>query len=169
LGCTDNPDTCLRTDLSKYFTEENRLSTALTELEVKELAADWYRKLDVHVPMVDILPLLADESLQMKFPESTLNSLAEFEGWYQKVIRIFFDEVHKLKEVSVKLNGDHADVHVVVEWQASVWNAPAAKSARITLDADQTWVVKRSEKTGKAVIATYIVNALNYHENSAKL
>lgn len=145
------------------------MTSPLTELEVQELAADWYKKLDVHAPMMEILPLLADQTLEMKFPESTLTSLAEFEGWYQRVIRIFFDEVHKLKEVSVKLNGGQADVHVVVEWQASVWNAPAAKSARIKLDADQTWVVRRSEKTGKAVIATYIVNSLNYHENSAKL
>ena len=67
------------------------------------------------------------------------------------------------------LDGAQANVHVVVEWHASVWNAPAANSARIQLDADQTWVVKRSEKTGKAVIATYIVNALKYHENSARL
>lgn len=145
------------------------MTTPLTELEVQELAADWYKKLDVHVPMVDILPLLDNESLQMKFPESTLTSLAEFEGWYQKVIRLFFDEVHTLKEVTVKLNDEQADVHVVVEWQASVWNAPAAKSARIILDADQTWIVKRSKQTGKAVIATYVVNALNYHDNSAKL
>ena len=61
------------------------MSTALTELEVKELAADWYRKLDVHVPMVDILPLLADESLQMKFPESTLNSLASLRAGTRKL------------------------------------------------------------------------------------
>lgn len=145
------------------------MGAALTVSEINELAADWYKKLDVHVPMVDILPLLAEEGLEMKFPESTLHSLAEFEGWYQRVIRIFFDEMHKLKEVSAKIAGDKADVHVVVEWQASVWNPPAAASSRIKLDADQTWVVRRSAKTGKPVIATYIVNSLNYHEGSARL
>ena len=143
--------------------------TTLTENEIQEMAADWYRKLDVHVPMVEILPLLAENGLEMKFPESTLRSLAEFKSWYQKVIRIFFDEVHKLKEVSSKIKGDSADVHVVVEWQASVWNPPAAASARIKLDADQTWVVKRSQKTGKPVIAQYVVNRLDYHPGSAKL
>lgn len=141
----------------------------LTESEIKELAAVWYRKLDVHAPMIEFLPLLAEEGLEMKFPEATLHGLAEFEGWYQRVIRIFFDEVHRLKEVTVKMNGETADVHVVVEWQASVWNPPSANSARIMLDADQTWVVKKSPRTGQAVIATYIVNSLNYHEGSAKL
>lgn len=145
------------------------MASQLMESEVQELAAEWYRKLDVHAPLVEVLPLLAEEEVEMKFPEATLHGLAEFEGWFERVIRIFFDEVHRLKEVTVKLNGDTADVHVVVEWQASVWNPPAAKSARIMLDADQTWIVKKSPKTGKAVIATYIVNSLNYHEGSAKL
>jgi len=145
------------------------MESQLTESEIKELAAVWYRKLDVHAPMVEFFPLLGEENVEMKFPEATLHGLAEFEGWYQRVIRIFFDEVHHLKEVTVKINGDTADVHVVVEWQASVWNPPAANSARIMLDADQTWVVRKSPKTGKAVIATYIVNSLNYHEGSAKL
>lgn len=145
------------------------MESQLTESEIKDLAALWYKKLDVHAPMVEVLPLLAEENVEMKFPEATLHGLADFEGWYQRVIRIFFDEIHRLKEVTVKINGDTADVHVVVEWQASVWNPPAANSARIKLDADQTWVVKKSPQTGKAVIAAYIVNSLNYHEGSAKL
>lgn len=145
------------------------MTSQLTESEIRDMAADWYRKLDVHAPLVEVLPFLAEDDLEMVFPESTLHGLAEFEGWFERVIRIFFDEVHKLKEVSVTFNGDTADVHVVVEWQASVWNPPAAYSARIMCDADQTWVVKRSPKTGKAVIAKYVVNSLNYHEGSAKL
>ncbi len=145
------------------------MATALTEKEVKKLVTQWYRKLDVHAPMVDLLPLLADEGLQMKFPEATLTSLAEFEGWYQRVTRVFFDEVHKLKEVSSTIRGDTAKVHIVVEWRASVWNPPAAKSQRIVADADQSWVVQRSAQTGTPVIASYTVNGLKYHPGSAEL
>ena len=145
------------------------MTESLTESEVKEMVVDWYRKLDIHAPMVDVLPFLAEEGLEMKFPEATLNSLADFEGWYQRVIRIFFDEVHEVKEITVGINGDKANVQVVVEWQASVWNPPEANSTRIILDADQTWVVKRSPNTGRPVISAYIVNALNYHSGSAKL
>jgi hypothetical protein len=144
------------------------MANPLTENEIKEMAAAWYRKLDVHAPMVEVLPMLAEDA-QMKFPEATLKGLADFEGWYQRVIRIFFDEVHTVKEVKSTINGETADVHVVVEWHASVWNPPADKSARIKLDADQTWVVKRSGKTGQPVIAVYTVNSLNYHPGSAKL
>lgn len=146
------------------------MASNLTESEINELAAVWYLKLDVHAPLVDVLPYVSEDGLEMKFPEATLYTLAEFEGWYQKVIRIFFDEVHTLREVKIiESTDEYTKVHVVVEWQASLWNPPAAKSSRIVADADQTWIVKKSSKTGKAVIATYIVNFLSYHEGSATL
>lgn len=141
----------------------------LTADEIKSFAADWYRKLDVHAPMIELLPMLADADLEMKFPEATLRGQAAFESWYQGVIRIFFDEVHNVKEVTSEIKDDHADVKVVVAWEASVWKPPAAGSERIVLDAYQTWVVKRSKDTGKPVIAKYTVDELKYAEGSAKL
>jgi hypothetical protein len=143
-------------------------TASLTNQEVKKLAADWYHKLDVHAPLVELLPMVAEDA-EMKFPEATLRGLADFEGWYERVIRLFFDEVHTLKQVDVKLNDDTADVKVVVRWEASVWNAPAAKSQRIKLDAYQTWVVKRSAISGAPVIATYTVDHLDYAADSAHL
>jgi len=145
------------------------MAKPLSESEVADLVKIWYKKLDVHAPLVDFLPLLGADGLEMTFPEATLHGLAEFEGWYERVIRIFFDEVHQLKEVKINLQGESAEVNLIVEWQASVWNPPAPKSQRIVLDADQSWVVKRSSQSGEPVIVKYVVNALNYHEGSAKL
>jgi hypothetical protein len=142
----------------------------LTETEVRQLVNDWYVKLDIHAPMVEILPLLDDEELEMQFPETTLHGYVEFETqWYQRVIRTFFDEVHVLKELNINISNDRADIKLVVKWEASVWNPPAAKSERIMMDASQTWVVKRSPKSQKPVIVSYIVNSLNYYEGSARL
>ncbi len=140
----------------------------LSTAEVKELAADWYKKLDVHAPLVELLPLV-DEEAEMKFPEATLRGLADFEGWYERVIRIFFDEVHTLKPAAVSPTEAGADVKVIVHWEASVWNPPAAKSQRIKLDAYQTWKVRRSPINGQPVISTYIVDELKYDADSAKL
>jgi hypothetical protein len=145
------------------------MARPLTEQEVKKLAADWYKKLDVHAPMVEVLPMLDDAGLEMKFPEATLKGFADFEGWYQGVIRIFFDEVHEVKSVKAELDGETANVKVVVKWEASRWNPPAAASQRIILDAFQTWVVVRSAKTGAAVIRTYIVDGFEYDPKSVKL
>jgi len=141
----------------------------MTSEEITAFTRDWYEKLDVHAPMVDILPMLSDEELTMVFPEATLNGLADFERWYQGVIRIFFDEVHIVKEVNADISGDKATVEVVVQWEANRWNPPARFSDRIKLDAYQTWEVKKSPKTGKPVITKYVVNELKYHEGSVRL
>ncbi|SRR5579883_1509354 len=141
----------------------------LTEAEIQQLAKDWYLKLDVHAPLEDYVPFLAQEGLEMRFPEATVYGFEGFKGWYERVIGIFFDEVHTVKQVKVSPSGDKANVEVIVKWEASVWKAPAAKSERIVLDAYQTWVVKRSPNTGLPVIEIYIVDSLDYYEGSAKL
>ena len=143
--------------------------TELNNDQIKAFVADWYRALDVHAPMVTILPMLVDEGLEMVFPEATLHGQADFESWYQRVIRSFFDEVHKVKEVKIDRRGTDYHLDVVVEWQASVWNPPAPNSLRIMLDAYQRWVVRAHPATGKPVVATYIVDRLDYHPGSAKL
>lgn len=146
-----------------------QMQPSLTPREISEFAAAWYRKLDVHAPMIEVLPFLAEDGLVMKFPEATAKGLADFESWYQRVIRIFFDEVHTVKECTPQITGNEAEVHVVVQWEASVWNPPSPTSARIKLDADQTWKVRRSQRTGGLEITMYNVNGLNYHPGSAKL
>ena len=146
-----------------------QMQPSLTPREISDFAVMWYRKLDVHAPMVEVLPFLAEDGLVMKFPETTAHGLADFESWFQRVIRIFFDEVHTVKDCTPKISGNEAEVHVVVQWEASVWNPPAPNSSRIKLDADQTWKVRRSERTGGLEITMYNVNGLNYHPGSAKL
>ncbi|GAB3277745.1 hypothetical protein GCM10027347_51720 [Larkinella harenae] len=143
------------------------MSQQLTKEAITSLADVWYKKLDVHAPMVELLPLLADAELEMVFPEATITGWAGFEGWFQRVIRIFFDEVHTLKEVTSTIQGDQAEVKVIVQWEASVWNAPEATSKRIVADAYQTWQVKL--QGDQPVITRYVVDDLKYHEGSATL
>jgi hypothetical protein len=111
--------------------------------------------------------MLADEELEMVFPEATVYGYAGFEGWFQRVIRIFFDEVHTVKSADAIITGDTAVVKVVVKWEASVWNSPDAYSKRITLDAFQTWDVKLVG--GNVIITKYTVDDLKYYEGSATL
>jgi hypothetical protein len=141
----------------------------LTQAEVQAFAEDWYRKLDVHAPLEDFVPLLAEDGVEMVFPEATVTGFEGFKGWYERVIGIFFDEVHTVKEASLTEAGTQSEVKVVVRWEASVWNPPAPYSDRIILDAYQTWQVKRSPESGKVVITRYVVDSLEYAEGSAKL
>jgi hypothetical protein len=140
-----------------------------TDSDIRKFVEAWYRKLDVHVPMVELLPLLADDGLEMVFPEATVRGHAGFEGWYQRVIRIFFDEVHEVTRVDIDRIEGGANLTIVVHWQASVWNPPAPNSARINLDAYQRWVVRFSPPTGQTMVTTYVVDSLEYREGSAKL
>lgn len=142
----------------------------IKQAEVQELAEVWYRKLDVHAPLEEFKPLIAEDEVTMVFPEATVEGFDGFQGWYEKVIAIFFDEVHTVKEVKVTpKEGDRAEVKVVVKWEASMWNPPEAYSKRIVLDAYQTWEVKRSPSTQKPVVTRYVVDSLDYAEGSAKL
>jgi hypothetical protein len=141
----------------------------LTNAEIKKLATEWYRKLDVHAPLAEVTPMLASKGLEMTFPEATLRGAADFEAWYERVIRIFFDEVHRVKDVDSTITDNGAEVNVVVHWEASVWNPPAANSQRIKLDAYQTWFVTRCPETERPVIVRYTVDKLDYAKDSARL
>lgn len=144
--------------------------TALSQTEINDFAAKWYHNLDIHVPLEDYKSLLVDEGLTLQFPEGTFTGFDGFSQWYERVIRLFFDEVHTIKEVTLtSVSEEYVYVKVVVNWQASIWNPPAPKSERIILDAYQTWKVVRSPVSQQPVIATYIVDFMEYAEGSAKL
>lgn len=144
------------------------MSGKMTETAIKEMAAKWYRLLDVHAPITEFLPLLHTD-LKMVFPEATLEGQGAFSEWLAVVVRIFFDEEHTLKEVKAEFSApDTANVKVVVNWKARRWKAPAARAEHLDFDAYQTWVVKASP-TGAPLVATYIVDKLVPLPGSAAL
>lgn len=141
----------------------------ITDAELNAFAGDWYRKLDVHVPVGEILPLLADAELEMVFPEATERGHAGFTNWYERVIRIFFDEVHTVKETRITKPGDLTEAKVVVNWQAKVWNPPDAKSKWLGFDAYQTWQVRRAPDDGRLQVVRYVVDELRPMPGSGSL
>ncbi len=141
----------------------------LTETEVKQLVDTWYARLDVHPPVAEILPMLADEDLTMQLPETTLHGQADFLKWYDGVIHTFFDEVHVLKEVDIRVTASQAEVHLIVNWQAHIWQAPAPKSQWIGFDATQRWIIERSKTTQQPFIVTYSVERFVPMPGSATL
>jgi hypothetical protein len=145
------------------------MATALTAESVRAMADEWFGKLDEHAREVDFFPLLAEEGLSQMWPDYTVKSLGDFEGWYQRALRLFFDEVHTLLEfdVDVQSDGSTAAVKLVVNWQASTWTPGDAKSKRLDMDAYQTWGV--STKNGKPVIQSIVVDDVKPKPGSATL
>ena len=143
-------------------------TTQLTEAAVKKLVDDWYLALDVHAPVEQLVPIVASSGLEMYWPEGPTFGVDEFKGWYDRVTKTFFDEVHTMKDLAITPRGDEADVKLVVNWQARVWNPPDAKSKWLGMDARQTWVGRVSED-GRPVIQKYVVDGLDLMEGSSSL
>jgi len=139
----------------------------LTAESIRALAETWYVALDRHVPLEEALTFLVDEGLEMRFPEGTSRGHAGFAEWYKAVTHRFFDEEHTVTSVVADIDGDLATVAVNVNWQAKIWDAPAARSAWLGFDADQTWEVAAGPEGPQ--IKTYIVNALEPMPGSAAL
>jgi hypothetical protein len=122
------------------------VSNPITQEQIKTFVAAWFRALDNHDPIQQCYPLLAEEGLNMQFPDGDIRDYASFKKWYDRVTNLFFDESHVEQTVEATIEGDSAVVDVVVGWQASWWEAPAAKSKRVSMDATQRWTVRRSLK-----------------------
>ncbi len=140
--------------------------------EIKNFVAAWYRDLDFHVPLNDIYCLLADQGLNMQFPDGDIRDYASFKQWYDRVTNLFFDENHYVQTVDAKINGDQAVLDIIVGWQASWWEPPSAKSKRVSMDATQQWTVRRSSKNPFGLeIVTYnaTVEPFKYTPGFARL
>lgn len=137
--------------------------------KMNAMVRNWYAALDTHEPVATLVNMLSASEVQMVFPEATLAGVEAFIGWYEGVIRIFFDEAHHVESVTVeKTDEDAANIKVVVRWEASRWNPPAARSERLIVLAYQSWIV-RFDADGTPRIATYIVDRLEYLPGSAQL
>ncbi len=122
------------------------MSDSITEDQIKKFTAAWFLALDQHVPLEAAYQFLADDGLHMQFPDGDIRDFDSFKKWYDRVTHLFFDENHNVQSVEVTINGDQADLRIVVGWQASWFEPPAAKSKRTSMDATQQWTVRRSSK-----------------------
>jgi hypothetical protein len=142
---------------------------AITEESIHTLVVEWYRALDRHDELDKVLPYLVDEGLEMRFPEVTARGHSGFGDWYKAVTNRFFDEVHTVETVDVtRLDATGAELKVVVNWQAKIWNPPAARSEFLGFDAFQTWELVVTPD-GSTRLKTYIVDSLEPMPGSASL
>jgi hypothetical protein len=141
-----------------------------TSDEVSALAAAWYTQWDAHAPAEEFRPLLDVDRVTIRHPGSDLTGWDGFLRWYTTATHTCFNETHTVKEVRIlSASGDKTVARVVVNWQASRWRPPAARSERIVVDATHTWTLTRSAATGKPVLQSYSLDGVHYAEGSARL
>jgi len=145
-------------------------NATITEDQIRKFAAAWYYVLDIHAPIEEAYKLLADKDLNMQFPDGDIRDFASFKKWYDRVTNLFFDEIHNVQSVKANITGNTADVEVIVGWQASWFEPPAAKSKRTAMNAVQKWVVRGSSKNSYGVeIVEYMVERFDYAPGFAQL
>ncbi|BAJ25944.1 MULTISPECIES: nuclear transport factor 2 family protein [Kitasatospora] len=145
-----------------------QIQQQLSEAAVRRLVEDWYRALDRHDPVEDVLPHLAADGLVMRFPEGTAHGHEGFRSWYDAVTHRFFDEAHTVLTVDVEeIRAASAEVRVLVNWQTRTWKAPDATSTWLGFDAHQSWSVVLEDGTPR--IRAYTVDSLTPMPGSAGL
>lgn len=132
----------------------------ITIEQARLFAVGWFLALDEHVPIERACSFLADDGLNMQFPDGDIRDYSSFKRWYDRVTHLFFDEIHTVHSVNGTFSSERAELRVVVGWQASWFEPPAAKSKRTSMDATQDWTVRRSAKNAYGLeIVTYNATA----------
>jgi hypothetical protein len=133
--------------------------------EVYNLASGFYEALDRHADANEYLQFIDTENVRFKmnFPNGVISSQDEFKDWYLDSIKVYFNEVHKLKQINsiMEIGDGRLSLDVIVHWEASTWVAPSAQSTRIVAEVQQNWVVTRSSNSYKPMFEEYIVNHVN--------
>jgi hypothetical protein len=129
---------------------------SVSEAEVKQFILDWYRKLDVHPPVEEMLDLVADEQLVMRMPERTFHGHDGFKTWYQSVDQ-FRDQSHTVKALKIVDDQSTATVKVITRWKRSD-SCAANPETRLTFYAAQTWTIERWSTAEKLRIVAYNVD-----------
>jgi hypothetical protein len=142
------------------------MTLPITDKSVREMAGKWYVALDEHVDLDEVIRFL-DEGFELHIPDGVYRGVDGFARWYDAVINRFFDEVHTIAEVCPEIRGDRATVTIKVNWQAKIWDPPAARSTWLGFDAEQTWEVVAGRNG--PVVRKYVVNSLRPMPGSASL
>jgi len=95
------------------------VSNPITQEQIKTFVAAWYRALDNHDGIEECYPLLAENGLNMQFPDGDIRDYAGFKKWYDRVTNLFFDENHYVQTIEATISGDQTVVDIIVSWQAS--------------------------------------------------
>ena len=133
------------------------MSGPITQEQIRAFAVAWYEALDFHAPAEELLAYAADEGLQIIFPEKTLHGIGDLKAWgrrrhlcgwragarrLQHLLRREPQRRQRRRQDRRRHCGSRGGRGLAGEPVGQ----PAAKSKRVSLDATQAWIVRRSTK-----------------------
>jgi hypothetical protein len=102
---------------------QSQLQNKFNENDIVSFVYQVYSMYDRHAPVDQFLPLLAPRNLEMRFPEATLRSHADFKRWYAEVGKAIASNTHTLESVKATLlGGGRYQADIVGIWQAESRN-----------------------------------------------
>jgi len=135
---------------------QRQLHNKFNENEIISFVYQVYAMYDRHVPVERFLPLLAARNLEMRFPEGSLRSRADFKRWYANIGQTIASNTHTLESVKVDALGSgryQADI-------VGLWQAESKQGEFIDFKFRQQWTLV--DGPGKQpLIQTYLVEAAN--------
>ena len=135
---------------------QRQLSNKFNENEILSFVYQVYAMYDRHVPVERFLPFLASKNLEMRFPETTLRSHADFKRWYAGIGQTIASNTHTLESVKMSvLGGGRYQADIV-----GLWQAESKKGEYVVFKFRQQWTLV--DGPGKQpLIQTYLVEAAN--------
>jgi hypothetical protein len=126
---------------------------ALSERMVRNLITNWYHSMNDHVPVEDMTKMLADD-VQMTYPEvgHPFVGIPAFRDWYAGVVSKYFDQTHQVEKWDIHIDGDLADVALVVRWEHRSWVSGEATSTYAANLSHQRLRIERSPEDGRVLI-----------------
>ena len=125
----------------------------LSETMIRNLITNWYRGTNDHVPVEELERMLADD-VTMKYPnsEDAFTGIPAFRDWYTGVLGKYFDETHVVEKWDISIDGDRAEVGVVVRWECRSWQVGQALSTYAAYLSRQRFRIERSPEDGRVMI-----------------
>ncbi len=138
---------------------QRQISNKFNENEIISFVYQVYAMYDRHVPVERFLSLLASGNLEMRFPETTLRSHADFKRWYAGIGKTIASNTHALESVKVQvLGGGRYQADIV-----GVWQAEATTGEFIVFRFRQRWSLLDGPNK-QPLIQTYLVEAADRAE-----
>ncbi len=143
---------------SESFRSVSALAGPPAADELRNFVRTWFAKLSFHVPVEELLSMVAAEGFEIEFPEARLTNEAEFRKWYADVGRSYHDQSHTLERIDLNgMPGSRAiDLDLVVIWKAH----RTSDGAHLAFRAHHSWQIERAFTTGQLVIMKYYVLTL---------
>ena len=133
------------------------------EREIRSLAQEWFDLLSAHEPAERLLPFVADDGLEMAFPERTLQCHADFCDWYHNVGLAFSAQTHDIERLVAVGDASGADVSVTVIWRAVQTDGPP-----VAVRVDQRWRLVRHPEAGWQILGYQVGEMQNLFESTLR-